>query len=68
MNKHKRYYTKQSFKIMEMTRLTILTATSPVWIPLYLITVLSRYIEDLLMFLEDLLQSILDKIIPQVRE
>lgn len=63
-----RFYTSRSYKLMERTRLVVVTITSPIWFPLYLISLIDSKIEDLLMFCENILQVILDKIIPQLEE
>lgn len=51
---------------MEAVRTIIYIIISPIWFPLALFVILADKIEDFLNVLDNLLQKILDKIIPQI--
>lgn len=63
----KRFYTPKSHDLMMKVRLIILIVTFPIWIPIHLISLIGYMLEDLLNFLDGILQWILDKVIPQIR-
>lgn len=63
----RRFYTQESYRLMERVRLVILVLTSPAWLPLYFWIVLADKLEDLLDILDGILQKVLDKIIPQIK-
>lgn len=63
----RRVYTKKSHKLMLRVRLLILIITSPLWMPLQIISFVGYAIEDVLDLLDDLLQKVLDKVIPQIK-
>jgi hypothetical protein len=62
-----RFYTEKSHKLMLRIRLSVLIITSPFWLPLYLFVMVAYKIEGLLDYLDDALQKVLDKVVPQIR-
>ncbi|MET3505495.1 hypothetical protein ABMB67_001584 [Halalkalibacter oceani] len=62
-----RFYTEKSHRLMLKVRLFVLILTSPIWLPLFLLTIAAYKLEDLLDYLDKVLQKVLDKVIPQIK-
>lgn len=69
MAKGKRFYSQKSYRWMTQTRVAVLVVFAPLWLPLYLLLLAMTFgvewLENLLGWADDLLQKILDKVIPQ---
>lgn len=53
---------------MNQVRLVVIVLTFPIWLPLKVLVQLGIWMEDVLIFLDDLLDSILDVTIPQLKD
>lgn len=69
--KVRRFYTNKSHKIMKRVRIGVMILTSPLWFPFYglawVFYHLSEIMDSVVSFLDNLLQNILDKVIPQIK-
>lgn len=63
----KRWYTQKSFKLMKVIRFFIVLLLSPLWFPLFAISYIGIWTENLLAFSDTKLDQFLDKVIPQIK-